>query len=163
MNSTGYINKECCPECDFGPQKGPSSVAKIRAEQKYVIKRLDEIKENSMKSVEEVAQLCHELNKTICEVHGDNSQKSWKEAEEWQRDSAIQGVIHKVINPLATPEDQHNQWCEHKFSNGWVYGEIKDAELKTHPCLVKYDELPLEQRLKDIVFSAVVLACVGEQ
>lgn len=56
----------------------------------------------------------------------------------------------------ATPEDLHQSWCDFKAADGWVYGEVKDAEAKTHPCLVPYEELPEEQRIKDDLFKAVV-------
>ena len=43
-------------------------------------------------NIEQVAKVCHETNKAYCETVGDASQKSWNEAEEWQRQSAIKGV-----------------------------------------------------------------------
>jgi hypothetical protein len=45
---------------------------------------------------------------------------------------------------------------EHKEKYGWVYGEVKDAEKKTHPCMVPYEKLPIEQRVKDYLFKAVI-------
>jgi hypothetical protein len=45
-----------------------------------------------------------------------------------------------------------------KVAAGWHYGEVKDAEAKTHPCMVAYEELPFEQRVKDHVFRAIVSA-----
>jgi hypothetical protein len=39
-----------------------------------------------------------------------------------------------------------------------VYGEVKDAEKKTHPCIVPYKDLPPEQQAKDHLFKAVVSA-----
>lgn len=29
-----------------------------------------------------------------------------------------------------------------KIADGWKYGEAKDPEAKTHPCLVPFDKLP---------------------
>jgi uncharacterized protein YodC (DUF2158 family) len=43
-----------------------------------------------------------------------------------------------------------------KIAEGWVYGETKDSEKKTHPCLVSYDELPEFQKKKDALFCAIV-------
>lgn len=106
-----------------------------------------------------VAKVCHEANRAICEACGDFSQKSWEDAEQWQRDSTIRGVKFRIENPDATPEDQHNAWLKDKIENGWVYGEVKDAESKTHPCLTPYESLPVEQKIKDYVFGAIVKAC----
>ena len=44
---------------------------------------------------------------------------------------------------------------------GWVYGEHKDEQRKTHPCIVPYDELPAAQRAKDALFLANVRALQG--
>ena len=47
---------------------------------------------------------------------------------------------------------------ETTVADGWVYGAEKNAELKTHPCLVPYGDLPVEQRVKDELFTAIVKA-----
>jgi hypothetical protein len=51
---------------------------------------------------------------------------------------------------------QHEQWMFHKLQEGWQYGSVKDAVKKEHPCLVPYEELPIEQRTKDYIFGAIV-------
>jgi hypothetical protein len=105
--------------------------------------------------VEEIAKLCHEVNKAYCESLGDFSQKSWDEAPEWQKQSAINGVDFHLNTPNTKPEDSHNSWMKEKIENGWVWGEVKDSEKKTHPCIVPYDQLPQEQRSKDYIFKAI--------
>lgn len=110
--------------------------------------------------VEDVARICHEANRGYCEAMGDNSQVPWEEAEQWQRDSAINGVQFHSVTPNSTPEDSHNNWLQEKVDGGWVYGEIKDATLKTHPCMLPYADLPVEQRAKDYIFVAIVKAFV---
>lgn len=104
---------------------------------------------------EQIAKVCHEANKAFCETIGDNSQKTWNEAEQWQRDSAVNGVQFALGNPNATASAQHDSWLADKEKDGWVYGDVKDASKKTHPCIVPYNELPLEQRLKDYLFKAI--------
>lgn len=39
---------------------------------------------------------------------------------------------------------------------GWVYGEKRDTEKKTHLDLVPYDQLLEEERQKDAIFLAMV-------
>lgn len=109
-------------------------------------------------TVEQIARVCHETNRAYCQSIGDNSQKSWEEAEQWQRDSAIKGVQYKLDNSNAGPSDQHEAWVHDKVNDGWQYGDVKDANKKTHPCLVPYDELPIEQRRKDYLFQGIVNA-----
>lgn len=109
----------------------------------------------------DIARVCHEVNKAICEAAGDTSQKPWDQAEEWQRVSAIKGVQFAIVNAGAPAASQHEAWMRDKIADGWVYGDVKDASAKTHPCIVPYDDLPFEQRVKDHTFKAVVAAMSG--
>ena len=103
-----------------------------------------------------IAKVCHQANKAWCETTGDNSQKDWNEAEEWQRDSAIKGVEYRLAHPSAGKDAQHNAWMADKVNDGWVFGEVKDAEAKTHPCIVPFEQLPEFQQKKDALFCAIV-------
>lgn len=105
-----------------------------------------------------IAKVCHQANKAWCEAVGDNSQKDWDDAEQWQRDSAVNGVKFKLENADAGHDAQHNSWMKEKIDAGWVYGETKDAENKTHPCIVPFDKLPEFQQKKDALFCAIVEA-----
>jgi len=107
---------------------------------------------------EEIAKVCHEANKAFCEALGDMSQKHWDEAEEWQRDSAVKGVLFAIDNPDAPASSQHDAWSADKFKDGWKFGPVKDAEKKEHPCLVPFEQLPLTQQAKDTLFKSVVSA-----
>jgi len=43
----------------------------------------------------------------------------------------------------------HEVWSETRINQGWVYGEQRDDEKKTHPCLIPYEELPEEEKEYD--------------
>lgn len=107
-----------------------------------------------------VARVAHEANRAYCLSLGDTSQPPWDLAPDWQKKSAMNGVQYHVENPLATPEDSHENWLEQKAKEGWTFGETKDPVAKTHPCFRPYGDLPMEQRVKDYVFRAVVHAFV---
>jgi hypothetical protein len=109
---------------------------------------------------QQIAIVAHETNRAFCQTLGDGSQKPWCEAEQWQRESAIKGVEFKLSNPGARASAQHDAWLRDKVADGWKYGKVKDATLKTHPCIVPYGELPRDQRLKDYLFQAIVEAFV---
>jgi hypothetical protein len=111
-------------------------------------------------AVEQVASVCHEANRQYCLTIGDESQKSWDEAPQWQRDSAMKGVLFHVkqlqegVEP--PPSASHESWLREKDAAGWKYGPVKDEAKKEHPCFVAYDKLPIEQRVKDYLFGAIV-------
>lgn len=109
-------------------------------------------------NIEQIARVCHEANRAYCQTLGDFSQPLWSDAPDWQRSSAINGVEFHLSNPNAQPCDSHNNWLIQKAEEGWQYGPVKDAELKTHPCFVAYSELPESQQKKDSLFIAVVRA-----
>lgn len=107
-------------------------------------------------TVEQIAKVAHEVNKAFCESIGDKSQPSWDDAPDWQKDSAMNGVIFHMRNPDASPSASHDNWLKQKTEEGWVYGPVKDPAKKEHPCCVPYDELPTEQRSKDYIFRQIV-------
>ena len=100
--------------------------------------------------------VAHEANRIYCLSLGDDSQPSWENAPKWQRESMIVGV--RGVLSGNTPIESHECWLRQKREDGWSYGPIKNVQLKQHPCMVPYDELPPEQQKKDHLFSAIVRA-----
>ncbi|MBE3035719.1 MAG: hypothetical protein IMZ70_01345 [Candidatus Atribacteria bacterium] len=109
-------------------------------------------------NIEQIAELGHETNRAYCRLLADFSQRDWHDAPQWQKDSAISGVKFHLENPDATPSHSHEEWLRVKQDEGWKYGPVKDPEKKEHPCCVPYDDLPLEQRIKDTLFTSIVAA-----
>lgn len=105
----------------------------------------------------DVARVAHEVNRAYCLALGDASQPAWEDAPDWMKDSANAGVSLHWHDDHG-PEASHAAWMAHKVADGWVYGPAKDAERKTHPCIVPFAELPPEQQAKDFIFRAVVHA-----
>lgn len=105
-----------------------------------------------------IAKVCHEANRAYCEGLKDLSQKPWDDAEPWQRESAIKGVLFAIANPTAPASAQHDAWLADKLKDGWKYGSVKLPAKKEHPCCVPYDQLPEEQKRKDSLFRNIVSA-----
>lgn len=103
-----------------------------------------------------IAMMCHAINAAYCQSMGDDSQPTWDDAPDWQRNSAIAGVEMHLANPDATPEQSHESWYKQKEAEGWKYGDVKDVEKKEHPCFLPYEELPDEQKAKDYLFRTTV-------
>lgn len=115
-----------------------------------------------MGTIVQAAQACHEANRIYCESIGDFSQVAWEDAEPWQRESAIAGVRAVHLDPHRPPAASHEGWLAHKKAEGWKYGEFKDPEKKTHPCMVPWEVLPTEQQMKDIIFLTVAKLALGK-
>jgi hypothetical protein len=43
--------------------------------------------------INDIAAICHSVNKAYCEAYGDFSQPDWDDAPDWQRESARAGVL----------------------------------------------------------------------
>jgi hypothetical protein len=110
----------------------------------------------------DIARVCHEVNRAYCESLGDISQPIWEEAPEWQKQSALVGVALHLEHPKASPSASHDSWWSQKIHDGWRYGPVKNAEQKTHRCMVPFAELPREQQAKDYIFRAIVHALAKE-
>ena len=107
-------------------------------------------------TIEDIAHVAHDANRAFCLTLGDSSQPFWYAAPEWQRDSAINGVKFHLTNPNSSPSASHENWLAQKEAEGWKYGPVKDADKKEHPCFLPYEDLPIEQQMKDYLFVNIV-------
>jgi hypothetical protein len=110
---------------------------------------------------EQIARVCHEVNRAYCLALGDSSQPTWEDAEQWQIDAAIEQARVTLSDLSAGPETSHNTWMAQKVDDGWTYGPEKLPDIKQHPCIVPFDQLPVEQQAKDYIFRGVVHALSG--
>ena len=60
-------------------------------------------------------------------------------------------VLPEELNNLveAMAKNVHEVWAQTRIDQGWIWGEERNDELKHHPCLVAYEELPEQERLYD--------------
>lgn len=108
--------------------------------------------------IESIAQVCHEANRAFCATIGDFSQPEWRDAPDWQKESAFSGVRGIAEGRVTRPEQSHEGWSAQKIADGWTYGPVKDPVAKTHHCLVPFSDLPREQQAKDYLFFAIASA-----
>ena len=55
--------------------------------------------------------------------------------------------LNDLIEQMA--KNVHEVWAQSRLEQGWVYGEQRSDELKQHPCLVAYEELPEVEKTYD--------------
>ncbi len=60
-------------------------------------------------------------------------------------------VLPEALNALAEmiAKNVHEVWSAGRMSEGWTYGEERNDEEKTHPCLVPYEELTESEKEYD--------------
>jgi hypothetical protein len=148
LSGEAYWFDEACPEIKHGPFLNEHDAH-------------DDIIEFNVakgKRVIAIARVCHEVNRAFCAYLGDNSQPTWEDAPQWQKDSAIMGVYFHIDNPNAGDSASHDSWMQQKLAEGWVYGKVKDPDASppTHHCIVAFEELPPEQQMKDTLFRSTV-------
>jgi hypothetical protein len=106
--------------------------------------------------IDACAEAAHEINRVYCAARGQYVEPAWDIAAPEHRASLRNGVRGALAGN--TPEQSHTSWTTEKIAAGWTFGAVKAPEVKTHPCLVPYAELPTAQRAKDTLFLATVRA-----
>lgn len=67
--------------------------------------------------------------------------------------------LSTLIEQMA--KNVHEVWAENRFKQGWRYGKERDDILKTHPCLIPYEQLPEDEKDYDrnTAISTLKLIC----
>lgn len=55
--------------------------------------------------------------------------------------------LEELVELMA--ENCHEEWAATRIKQGWTYGPERNDELKHHPCLVPYSELPESEKEYD--------------
>lgn len=111
--------------------------------------------------VYQVARVCHEANRALQAALGESVvSKPWDNLDFETKCSALDGVLKVIREPHTTPKMLHENWCRFKWENGWQYAPVRDDEKKLHPCLVRYEDLPAEQIMKDVLFGNILRSLI---
>lgn len=109
---------------------------------------------------ETCARVAHDTNSAYNQAIGDAPSPTWDAMTEAQREGVIDGALDTLAG--GGSERSHELWMASRIAEGWVWGPVKDFDKKTHPCLIPYSKLPLEQQRKDAIFQGVVRAVAAE-
>lgn len=55
--------------------------------------------------------------------------------------------LYSLVEQMA--KNVHEVWAQSRIEQGWRYGKERNDALKTHPCLVAYEELPETEKSYD--------------
>ena len=110
-------------------------------------------------NIEQIAEVAHEANRRYCQILGTEDHREWSECTKEHQDRMMSGVRFNIVNPEITPQEQHENWMKMMSDKGWTYGpDGRNEEVKTHWCMVPYDQLPAKQQAKDALFRSIVMA-----
>ncbi len=59
-------------------------------------------------------------------------------------DVVLPESLDELLEQIA--KNVHDVWARSRISEGWSYGLERDDVVKTHPCLVPYEELPESEK-----------------
>lgn len=62
-------------------------------------------------------------------------------------DVKLPNELEELVEQMS--KNVHEVWAETRIKQGWTYGDQRNDELKTHPCLVPYEDLPEEEKEYD--------------
>ena len=55
--------------------------------------------------------------------------------------------LDELVENIA--KNVHEVWAQSRMKEGWIYGEERNDILKTHPCLIPYEELSEVEKAYD--------------
>lgn len=74
-------------------------------------------------------------------------------------DVRLPAELDELVEKIA--KNVHEVWAQSRIEQGWTYGEERNDELKHHPCLVPYEELPEVEKDydRDTALGTLKLIC----
>jgi hypothetical protein len=66
--------------------------------------------------------------------------------------------LQALVEQLA--ENSHDLWARMRMSEGWKHGEQRNDDLRLHPCLVPYSELPESEKEYDRALAIATLKVI---
>lgn len=106
----------------------------------------------------DIAQVAHEAIRSYRIAIGGGTMDYWQYIPKEAKDSYIARVEYIFNNPATTAMQSHDAWIKNKLDNGWLWGEVEDEKLRTHPMMVPFSKLTLEHQTEDALFIALVAA-----
>jgi RyR domain len=112
---------------------------------------------------EAIARCVHEVHRAYNAFLQDEGplKDPWDSLAAWDKETVILGV--KRIRMGMGPETIHHEWVDRMVMEGWTWGRERDPEGKTHPSILPWNELPVWERRKAIVFCRIVYAFTIEE
>lgn len=75
-------------------------------------------------------------------------------------DVLLPAELDELVEKIA--KNVHDVWAQSRIEQGWTYGTERNDALKTHPCLIPYEELPEVEKAydRDTAFGTLKLITI---
>jgi len=116
---------------------------------------------NPIISTDEIAVIVYEATRIFGGSFGDVVWPRVEEAPEWRLKGVKFGVERFVNNPDITSKEVHSNWMWGMLLAGWYWGKEFDVVKMTHPDLVDYDRLPIQQKVRYRLTEVIAKTLLG--
>lgn len=111
-----------------------------------------------------LAELVHETNRAyIIDSAYVYVPDGWRQLSDEERDELIDTVKKITSNPTIEAWEVHESWLRRRCHSGWTEGETHNKDLRTHPWLRSYEELPASVRCVSHLSVAQVRAWMASR
>lgn len=120
---------------------------------------LDEVCSSEQILNNRIINYAMQLNGRYCDAESQEEMENlWQKLSQFHQDSNLYSILFWLqrVQGKNTEENldkwailEHIRWNRFHFMYNWTYGEVKDAKIRTHPCLVDFEELSFEEQEKD--------------
>ena len=76
-------------------------------------------------------------------------------------DIKLPAELEELVEKMS--KNVHEVWAETRFRQGWTFGPERNDELRTHPCLIPYEQLPESEKEYDRSTSIDTLKFILKQ
>lgn len=110
----------------------------------------------TFEELEIAAKTAHSVLQCVNRKFNCKELPAWEQTLTWYRASMVKHIEY-IIYHNYKPSRIHDKWIKRKIGFGLKYGKELDWNKKTHPLLVPFTELPVEERMKlDLIKAAVM-------